>query len=245
MGYVLTRGGLGDVSTQQITASGQGAASGALAIATAPTVGGKVSGAGTLILSSAPFAGPAAPIVAIAGAVVTIAGQIMSFVGLGDGCGQSCILTSDWANKAEVLLRQNITAYFNSPVRNQSTQTAALAGFDAIWNQLETACSSANLGAAGQNCIGDRQAGACKWKQTGTSPWPGGPAIGQCWNWFSAYRDPIAHDPNVVPDSSISLGSAASSADSSLASLFSASGDSQSLVPLLVIGGLVALGVAL
>jgi hypothetical protein len=37
-----------------------------------------------------------------------------------------------------------------------------------------------------------------------------------CWNWFNAYRDPIANDPNVVADSASSLVSGAVSELSSL-----------------------------
>jgi hypothetical protein len=195
-----------------------------------------------MIMSSAPFAGVGAPAVLIVGAVVSIAGQIISFVGWGDGCGQNCVLTTDWANKAEVLLRQNIDAYFSSPVRNTSTQQAALGGFDAIWAQLAKACGQSSLGGAGIRCTGDRERGACKWKQTGESPWPGGPKLGECWNWFSAYRDPIANDVGVVPDSMIDTSSVGAAVDS----IFGTSSSSaSSLMPLLLIGGLIALGVSL
>jgi hypothetical protein len=238
MPYVLTRG-LG-ITTAQAAGAGQGAAAGVLQVVTAPTVGGKISGAGTMILSAAPFAGPAAPIVAIAGAVVTVAGQIISFVGWGDGCGKNCILTTKWANDAEVLLRQNIDAYFASPVRNESTRAAALGGFDAIWGQLARACGQEQLGGAGQRCTGDRERGACHFKQTGESPWPGGPKLGECWNWFSAYRDPIANDPNVVPDSVVDLSGAGAAVESFLG------GESiSSVLPLLAVGGLLALAVSL
>ena len=41
------------------------------------------------------------------------------------------------------------------------------------------------------------------WKQTasGAASYPGVPAEGACWNWFSGYRDPIANDPGVVQGS--------------------------------------------
>jgi hypothetical protein len=42
------------------------------------------------------------------------------------------------------------------------------------------------LGAAGQRCVSERAAG-------GTVPGTGG-------NWFAWYRDPIANDPNAIPD---------------------------------------------
>lgn len=231
--YVSTMRGLG-VTTAQGTQAGAGAASGALEIFSAPTVGGKIAGGGMMVLSAAPFAGPAAPIVAIVGTVIVVAGRIISYVGWGDGCGKTCILTSGWANDAEALLRQNIEAYFASPVRNKATQDAALGGFDAIWGQLAAACGEQK----DTNCTGDRQAGACKWKQTGNSPWPGGPSTGECWNWFAAYRDPIAHDVGVVPDSMIDMGSVSAAVDSVFGG---ASG--MNLLPLLLIGGLVILAV--
>lgn len=236
--YVATMRGLG-VTTAQGTAAGSGAAAGALQILNAPTVGGKVSGGGTMVLSAAPFAGPAAPVVAIVGAVIVVAGQIMSFVGLGDGCGESCILTSKWANDAEALLRNNIEAYFSSPVRNRSTQAAALGGYDAIWGQLAKACANPQLGDAGTHCTGDRAAGACHWKQTGESPWPGGPKLGECWNWFAAYRDPIANDVGVVPDEVIDVSSISTTVDS----LFGGAAGGLNIVPLLIIGALVFLAV--
>lgn len=238
MPYYVT--GFGEISAQQVVGAGQGAAAGAMQIAGSPTVGGKISGAGGMIMAASPFAGPAAPVLAIVGAVVSVAGQIVAFVGLGDGCGKSCILTSDWANKAEALLRQNIDAYFSSSVRNVSTQQTALAAFDAIWGQLAAACGNEALGGAGKRCTGDRERGACKWKQTGESPWPGGPKLGECWNWFLAYRDPIANDVGVVPDSMIDMGNVGAAVDS----LFG-SGSASSLMPLLLIGGLIYLGVTL
>lgn len=238
MGYYLTRGLGEDITAGQAAGAGQGAASGALQVIGSKTVGGKISGAGTMILSSAPFAGIGAPIVAIVGTVVIVAGKIIEFVGWGDGCGHNCVLTSEWANKAEDLLKQNINAYFSSAVRNKSTQDAALGGFDAIWAQLATACGQKQLGGAGIRCTGDREQGACKWKQTGESPWPGGPKLGECWNWFSAYRDPIANDTGVVPDSVIDMGSVGAAVDS----IFGGSGSS-STVPLLLVAALVAVAV--
>lgn len=233
--------GFGDVSAAQTAGAGQGAASGALQILGSKTVGGKIAGGGTMIMSAAPFAGVAAPVVLIVGAVVTVAGKIIEFVGWGDGCGENCILTTKWANEAEGLLRQNIDAYFSSPVRNESTRQAALGGFDAIWAQLAKACGQSSLGGAGIRCTGDRERGACKWKQTGESPWPGGPVKGECWNWFLAYRDPIANDVDVVPDSMIDMGTIGSAVDS----IFGTSGASSSILPLLLIGGLIYVGVSL
>jgi len=234
--------GLGaDLSSGQISGAGQGAASGAMQIFGSNTVGGKISGGGTMIMAAAPFAGPAAPVVAIVGAVVTVAGKIIQFVGWGDGCGQNCVLTSNWANQAEALLRQNCDAYFSSTLRNTTTQQTALAAFDAVWAQLAKACGQSSLGGAGIRCTGDRERGACHFKQTGESPWPGGPKLGECWNWFAAYRDPIANDVGVVPDSMIDTSSVGAAVDS----IFGTSGSASSILPLLIIGGLIYVGVSL
>ena len=155
-------------------------------------------------------AAQAIPIIGAAIAGVTI---LATYLIAHSGCGQTCIETSQWANEAEPILRQNIQAYFsNAAPRSQSQQNAALTIYDTVWARLVQMCSDPSTGNAGKRCISDRQAGACTWKQS--TAWvslniPGEPQPGECWNWFSGYRDPIANDPNVVPDS---IGSIASSA---------------------------------
>jgi hypothetical protein len=144
------------------------------------------------------------PIIGAAIGAVTIAIEAI----LNSGCGETCIETSNWANQAEQLLIQNIQEYFSIPApRPQSAQTAAVSNGYSIINYLTQQCSNPQLGKAGQNCISDRQAGACTWKQTSTSPllqYPGEPQPGQCWNWVNGYIDPIANDPNVVSDATYS-----------------------------------------
>jgi hypothetical protein len=106
-----------------------------------------------------------------------------------------------------------MSTYMNSSVHTAAMQTAYLTLFDACWAQLQQACGNAALGAAGQRCISDRQAGACTWKcsafgwnqgpdETWTYTWAGPAGSGTtCWNWFNGMRDPVANDPTVVPDS--------------------------------------------
>lgn len=140
----------------------------------------------TLITAGAviPVAGP---FVALAGAVT----ELLASVGVGKGCGQTCITASNYANQAESLLKQNLSAYMAlATPRAQSAQQAALNNFQQIWNGLVTACAGVP-GTAGQNCVTDRQQGACKWKD----------ANGQCWNWFIGYHDPIANDTQTYNDS--------------------------------------------
>jgi hypothetical protein len=143
------------------------------------------------------------------------------------GCGVTCVETSQWANQAAAALDTNIAAYFGTPApRTQSEQAIAVQAFDNTWQQLSTICGQPGTGNAGVRCITDRQQGACKWKAL-PPKWPGEPATGACWNWFNAYRDPIAND-KVVSDSSVS------GVASSLSNLTSSS-------PLLVGGALLVM----
>jgi hypothetical protein len=185
----------------------------AMSIAVTEAAASSIASGGTgMILGMT--AAQAVPIIGAAIAGITI---LATYLIKNSGCGQTCIETSQWANQAEPVLRQNIAAYFNEPApRSQSQQNAALANFDTIWARLSQMCGDPSTGDAGKRCISDRQSGACTWKATADSPWPGGPAQGACWNWFNAYRDPIANDPNVVADSASSVVSGAVSELSSL-----------------------------
>jgi len=146
----------------------------------------------------------AAAAVPIIGAALAGITTLVTTLIANSGCGQTCIETSQWANQAEPVLAKNILAYFALPTpRTQSQQNAALANFLATWQALVNACGQPGTGDAGKRCISDRQSGACTWKQTTTSPLlgiPGEPQPGECWNWWSGYHDPIANDPDVVPD---------------------------------------------
>lgn len=201
---------------QQIVGTAGSMGSGIVTAAAAPAVAAAlgISAAVAVPLVGAAFAGIIMGVEAI----------------LNSGCGQACVVTSEWANQAEPLLRQNIQTYFNLPTRTKSDQQSALNMFDAVWAGLVQRCSQPGLSTAGQNCIADRQQGACKWKATADSPWPGGPKQGACWNWFNAYRDPIANDTGVVSD---------------LQGQVTIGGQSVGVLPLLAIASLVALGVLL
>lgn len=160
---------------------------------------------------AAPAVSTALGLTAGSSLAVPIAGAAFAAILMGvelilhSGCGQTCVVTSQWANQAADLLEQNIQKYFSLPApRTTNDQQSALNIFDAIWAGLVQRCSQAGLGTAGQNCIDDRKAGACKWHQTGQPEFPGQPAYGECWNWFKAYRDPIANDHVVSPVTQIS-----------------------------------------
>jgi hypothetical protein len=224
--------GMGDVQTATTAVSAGGAALGAGATA--------LASAGLISAAAVPFIGPA-----VAGITLAIGLLVKN-----SGCGPTCVITSQWANQAEPLLAQNIAAYFNSPApRAKSLQEVALSNFDKIWATLKAQCSQPGTGNAGVRCISDRQSGSCKWNQTGDSPllnYPGEPQPGECWNWFSGYRDPIANDPDVVPDTvAPAVNEAAAALSSGAAALSSATGLSGSSLLLLLAAGLIVGGVAL
>lgn len=222
MSYLLTRG-LGASGGQYISALGSGLES----------TGGMLADTGVGVIPGA--------IVAAAGAIA----QVIASFGVGSGCGQACIESSNFANQANAALQQNIEGYFavRTP-RPKSVQTAALANFDQLWSWLisSQACGNPQLAAAGQRCITDRQAGGCTWKQPPSSvpPW-GTPAAGACWNWFNGYRDPIANDLNVYDDSA--TGQLAAAVGSGPLASIGSSG-ATSWWPLALVAGLVAVAVA-
>jgi hypothetical protein len=184
---------------------GMGATSGQIALS-AGQVG--ASTATQIAVATGAIGGPVG--IAI-GAGIALAGLAIQAI-MNSGCGQTCIVSTQFANQANDALQKNIAAYFAIPApRPLSAQRAALANFDQLWNWLGQQCSNAQLGAAGQRCITDRQQGACTWHQSADTvpPW-GTPAAGACWNWFNGYRDPIANDPNVYDDSQVLLSSSAS-----------------------------------
>ena len=198
--------------------------------------------AGLASISSLGLAGSAfAAAIPFAGIAVALFELLSNVFGLGSGCGQTCVMTTQIVNKLEPYLQQNVDAYMSGG-HTQSEQATALALFDNVWAAVQQGCSSGALQGtgAGQRCVTDRQSGACVWKSSAFG-WingqfvPSGPngSGSQCWNWFSGYRDPIANDPTVRPDPS-----PLSTVGSELSSVFGASG--MPSTPLLVAAGLLA-----
>ena len=208
----------GVMSTNQIVQTvGSIASTSTVAILGATSAASIAAGGSGLILGMTPSL--AMPIIGAAIMAATLGIELI----LNSGCGQTCIISSNWANNAETLLTQNIAAYFALPApRSAEAKAQALANFDNVWNYLSQECSNPSLGNAGVRCIQDRMAGACTWKQTHAPDYPGQPDIGACWNWFNGYRDPIENDPAVVTDTTVTgnlNGIAPSSGSSSFAGL--------------------------
>lgn len=141
--------------------------------------------------SVAALLAPAAA-VPIIGAAVLAVGVGLALIFGRKGPKQK-IEASKIADQVEQQLIANLSAYMNGP-RTRSNQAAALANFDYAWQQVCAMWNDPGLGDPGKTAIKDRQAGSCKWQKNG-----------QCWNWFTGYRDPIANDPNVIDDTQAAL----------------------------------------
>ena len=163
-------------------ATATGVASGAMAIMqslqkgdTGAALMAGVSTAGPGLMSIIPTA--AVPVVGPIIAGVTIALQmLMSRKG-----PKQKVATTEIVNAVEPELKRNMEAYLALPVHYRSAQALALANFDAGWAYVQSKCNIPEMGNPGIECTKDRQRG------------------GQ-WDWFAYYRDPIADDPKVVPD---------------------------------------------
>lgn len=196
-------------------------------LSTGSIAGSAATPAAASALFGAANAAWAVPVVgaAIAGVVLAI-GVWMNRKG-----PQQKILTTKIVDEAEPILVQNVAAYQAGP-HTVSSQQVALANFDNVWGQVVQACSNPAYGDAGKNCISGRERGTTHVNDQG-----------QSYDWFKLYRDPIANDPNVVPDPQPEQ-VAASEIQTALSSL-TTTPSGASLVPLFLIGGLVLLAVSL
>jgi len=229
--YVATMRGLGDAASAARSVQ----MSGSLAAGTATAILGSIAASGGSILGVA-----ASALVPIVGPALAAATMLIQQLVANSGCGQTCIVTSSWANQAAAALQQVLDGYFALPApRTEAQKAVAVANFKTIWQTLQQQCGQAGTGDAGVRCISDRQAGACKWKQAYAPTYPGQPNIGECWNWFNGYLKPIQDDA-VVPDPSPT--DVLSSAATSVSSFFGAASTPDLLV-LGLIGGLVLLAV--
>jgi hypothetical protein len=148
---------------------------------------GSLASAG-LMISAAAVGGPAGLMIGAAAAAVVALTQL--FINVFSGCGATCVEATRVVDQVEAqYLKPNLANYFAQPVRTQSMQAAALKVFDYAWSMVLQGCSNPALGDAGRRCISERS-------RSGTVPGTGG-------NWFIWYRDPIANDSGVVPDSAV------------------------------------------
>jgi len=171
---------------------------------------------GTGIATGATLSTLAVP---IAGAVAAAGLLIYSWISRRNA--QKVAATSV-VNEAEPYLLKNLEAFQAIQNPTATDQAAALQYFDAVWAQVVKECGQIG-GGGGERCVTDRQAGACVW---------GG--AGNCWNWFTGYRDPIAN-------AAVSSPTAVESLTGSLGIPTEVGGISTTLI---IAVGLIAIGVA-
>jgi len=187
-----------------------------------------ITAAGSGLITASAFTGPAAPFVALAGILTSALGSL----GIGVGCGNSCIEASDVVNYAECVMAQNLETYLGMPCpRSQAAQAAALQVFTSAWAYIVQSCSAiGGTGGSEQNCIAPRTRGGK-------------------YDYWANFYDPINNDTCVSADSSpvnAVTGNPASSQDeantSAVAAVNSALGlSSSSVLPLVLIAAVVLL----
>jgi hypothetical protein len=173
------------------------------------------------------------PITAAIGGLIAVGGLIASMF---HGCGQTCVVATQDANKIGALLDQNQQAYMSAPVHYKSLQQAALNNITTLMAALQQACGDPALGKAGQRCISERLVRrSCP--STLDDSNMGGGKIPFC-DYYSVFYDPIANDPNVVPDPApaSSSGTAVSSTASPGAPAQASPGGSSSALLVLALG---------
>lgn len=146
----------------------------------APSIaGGAVTAGGSSSLAASVWGAAAVPVV---GAIV--AGVTIGLMALFNRKGpKQKVATTQIVDSVEPMLAENRDGYLNGP-RTRSSQAQALANFDAGWEYVRQNCGDVSMGDPGKRCISERDRGGR-------------------WDWFTLYRDPIAHDPDVQPDPSV------------------------------------------
>ena len=198
---------------------------------------------GAALLTTALIAGSAAgPIGTAVGAVVGLIGSLITSL---FAPNLQKIQASNDANQIEPILQQNLNNWLSIPTnqRYASVQAAALQVFDAAWAQYQQSVQP-DLSKA-PDSVSDRQDGSCAYHTAVCAGWNGDTYVpngqnqssGCCWNWFVGYRDPIANDPNVIPDP---VASSVSSVGTDLTSLLGGSSDTSGMIWIglaLLVGG--------
>jgi hypothetical protein len=178
-----------------------------------------VSSAGSILAGTAPL-WTTAPLLAIPIIGVAVAAITLALVAIFSRKGpKQKIATTQFVEKlgnasGTGMMQQNLQAYMAGP-HTVSSQAQALENFDAMWAWLEDQCGDPAMGEPGKRCLSERQRGGK-------------------WDMARDNRDPIANDPNVVPDPTI-VSTAASSVEQALGSI-GLGGGSGSMGTLLLAG---------
>lgn len=127
------------------------------------------SSAGLLTLGAT-----AAAAIPIAGAVIAVGTLVYSLFHNSLGLQQDADTTAA-VNQGMTLMANNLAAW-NASNKSLATQAQCLQNFDQAWQAIVNFCGQASEGSPGQRCISERQRGGK-------------------YDYFAAYRDPIANDP--------------------------------------------------
>ncbi len=157
----------------------------------------------------------------IPGAIIAAVGALTTLIGGLFKPDVTKIEATQIVNQIESqYLKPNLLAWQSMPASQKtvSVQAASLALVDHALSQVQQGCSNPALGTAGQRCISERLV------RGGTAPWCPNAGNTGC-DWYALYRDPIANDPNVIPDPvGGSTGSTSSAIDSTVSSVSQALG---------------------
>jgi hypothetical protein len=157
------------------------------------------------------------------GAIISAVGALTSLIGGLFAPNITNIEATNIVNGVEAQLNQLEASWQALPAsqKTQTNQAAYLELIDAALNKVQQGCSNPALGTSGQRCISERLV------QGGTAPWCPNPGHTGC-DWITAYRVPIATDPNVIPDpvagTPTAPGSTSSAIDSTVSSVSTALG---------------------
>jgi hypothetical protein len=135
------------------------------------------------------------------GAIVAAVGALTGLIGGLFAPNVNNIAATHIVDQIETQLNQLEAGWQALPPsqKTQTNQAAFLELIDAALNKVQQGCSNPALGTSGQRCISERLV------QGGTAPWCPNPGHMGC-DWVTAYRVPIANDPNVIPDPVATVG---------------------------------------
>jgi hypothetical protein len=174
------------------------------------------SKAALAIMGPAAAGGPVGlAIGAAALAITALSGKIAHLI---TGCGQVCIDDTNIVNQADQLIQQIGSQYWNTAVRTVSFQQWTLQQLQDIFAQVSQK-------------VGLQKSATERLTRGGGAPWCAANHLaigvdnvvtpnptnhfGRCGGWLDVVYDPLASDPDVVPDSA-AVGQAVSAAASSI-----------------------------
>jgi hypothetical protein len=135
--------------------------------------------------------GSSAAVIPVVGPIIAGVTQILGALGVGNGCGQSCITATQYANAAQSAMETNLNAAQQTVSENgcltPDEVTTLVNNYNTIWSQMVAGCQTVP-GAAGQNCVSERA-------PTGK------------YNYQGAYLAPILALPVCAPTASSVAGS--------------------------------------